>query len=229
MTSGNSQTLPGPQCPCLHRDRLNSPAAPRTRGRGSRLGVSWGPRREAPARDAMEQQHRVGVPPGPGRGWPARRSPGGGCPGQEHRRAGGCRVWAPAGGAWERRTGRRAGTPAPYRRWEARSWAPSAERGRTPGRSAPPTASAGNARREAARGPGGAARPRPASLAPPGRRVGRTLPCPLGAAAPRASVPLVSPRPGSAYGGQTGRTPPRSAPSGRDQWQGCFSPPANQG
>lgn len=47
MTSGNSQTCPGPQCPCLHRDGLNSPAVLRIRGRGSRLGVSRGPRREA--------------------------------------------------------------------------------------------------------------------------------------------------------------------------------------
>lgn len=47
MTSGNSQTRPGPQCPCLHRDGLNPPAVLRIRGRGSRLGVSRGPRREA--------------------------------------------------------------------------------------------------------------------------------------------------------------------------------------
>lgn len=63
---------------------------------------------------------------------------------------------------------------APYRRWEARSWAPSGGRGRTQTGSAPrAAAAAGKARPEAARGSGGAAQPGPASLAPPGCWVGR--------------------------------------------------------
>lgn len=98
----------------------------------------------------------------------------------------------PAGRAWEWREGLRARAPAPYRSWEARSWALSEGRDQTPGCSAPPAAAAGKARPEATRGLGGSAQERSASLAPPGHRVGCTLPPLLRVAAPRPRTPLVS-------------------------------------
>lgn len=200
MSSGNSHPLPGPQSPSLHDDGLNAPAVLLIRGR---QGVSGEPRLEAPAHDVVEQP-RVGVSPGFRRGWASLYAA---------HRAEGSRVRLPGSGGQmgvgtcgrglARREGLGARAPAPYRRWKARSSAPSGGRGWTPDRSAPPTAAAGNATRETARGPGGAARQRLASLAPPGRRVGRTLPLQLRAAESLALFSLVSPGPGSACWWQT--------------------------
>lgn len=118
------------------------------------------------------ERHHVGVPPAFGRGTGSEGSRGpscegaGCCPGES-----GKWVWVPAGGIWAGSQGLRARAPAPYRRWEARSWGPNVGRGHTPGLSATPAATAEiRARSGRAAGAGGAARQSPAFLPPPGHR-----------------------------------------------------------
>lgn len=224
MTSGNSQTLPGPQCPCLHRHGLNS--------------ADKGPR-EPPGRVVGAEARG----PGPGcdgaaapRGSPAwspagmagaeeprRRLPGSGA--QESRRVQGV-------GTRGRRQGAANGTEGgdAHALPEMGSEVLGTERGTRPDTGPLSTANSISGKCAPGGGPG------------PGR--GRAAEAGIFGSAwpPGGAHPTVSARGRRAAGlGPTrlssarfglppaDRTHPRPAPSGRGQWQGCFSPPANQG
>lgn len=149
------------------------------RGRGRSLGVSCSQGAVRGLAGKGVQQHRVGISSRFSRGWAPRKAV---------QRIGTPRVLSLGWGwgmddtcleGWARcEEGLSARASAPYRRWEARSWAPNVGRGWTLGRSAPraaataATAAAGKEKSEVARGPSGAVQPRPASLAPPGCWVG---------------------------------------------------------